>query len=238
MTISTSNIVSAPIFESSRARAQRAAKFIDELREELRKYTERETLMASVTFTETCEPQITLSWPGIGFHASAILGDCIHNMRTALDLMASELARLNQRSDRDVYFPFAASVVDFPDAVKAKHFDKCGQDAVDLIKTFSPYKGGNEQLRAIHDLDIQDKHRSLILTMATQDFCLQGDVTCLPVATFQVPVTTKGHQFIFPSGPLESLPVIETLEELVKLINGIIEAFASMVESRGYHVKS
>jgi hypothetical protein len=153
-------------------------------------------------------------------------------MRTALDLMASELARLNQRNDKNVYFPFAASIDDFPDAIKSRHFDKCGQDAVDLLKTFSPYKGGNEKLRASHDLDIQDKHTSLILTMATQEFYLQGDVTCLPGASYQVPVTTEGHQFTFSPGPLESLPVIETLGELVKLIEAVLEAFARMVESR------
>lgn len=213
-------------------RTQRATKFIDELKDELRKYAKSETLTASVKFTDNCEPQITLSWPGVGLNPGAILGDCIHNMRTALDLMASELARLNQQNDKNVYFPFAASIDDFPDAIKNRHFDKCGQDAVDLLKTFSPYKGGNEKLRAIHDLDIQDKHTSLILTMATQEFYLQGDVTCLPGASYQVPVTTEDHQFTFPPGPLESLPVIETLGELVKLIEAILEAFARMVELR------
>ena len=87
-------------------------------------------------------------------------------------------------------------------------------------------------MRAIHNLDIQDKHTSLILTMATQEFYLQGDVTCLPGASYQAPVTTEDHQFTFPPGPLESLPVIETLGELVKLIEAILEAFARMVELR------
>ena len=88
--------MNAPVFEASRMRTQRATKFIDELKDELRKYAKSETLTASVKFTDNCEPQITLSWPGVGLNPGAILGGCIHNMRTALDLMASELARLNQ----------------------------------------------------------------------------------------------------------------------------------------------
>jgi hypothetical protein len=35
---------------------------------------------------------------------SAIIGDTIHNLRAALDLMARDLVRLDGKSDADVYF--------------------------------------------------------------------------------------------------------------------------------------
>ncbi len=55
---------------------------------------------------------------------AAITGDAIHNLRTSLDLMASELARISKRPDNDVYFPFAVSADKFEHAIKSRHFDR------------------------------------------------------------------------------------------------------------------
>ena len=109
--------------------------FIEELRTEERKFANNDPLSAWAMEIDG-GPSITLSWKGAGLIPGAIVGDCVHNLRTALDLMASELARLNNKGDKNVYFPFADSEDRFPAAIKSKHFDKCGQDAVDLIKTF------------------------------------------------------------------------------------------------------
>ena len=40
---------------------------------------------------------------------SAIVGDVIHNLRTALDLTACDMVRAAGQSDKDVYFPFSNS---------------------------------------------------------------------------------------------------------------------------------
>jgi hypothetical protein len=39
-------------------------------------------------------------------HLSLALGDAIHNLRTALDLLACDVVRLNEKSTKGVYFPF------------------------------------------------------------------------------------------------------------------------------------
>ena len=206
--------------------------FIEELRTEERKFANNDPLSAWVTEIDG-EPNITLSWKGAGFIPGAIVGDCIHNLRTALDLMASELARLNNKGDKHVYFPFAESEALFPTAIRSKCFHKCGQDAVDLIKTFAPYKGGNKHLRALHDLDIADKHTALMLTAASQDFEIDEELTVFPNACTRLGLKLKSCQFIFPNdGLLGGSLLIETLEKLVKLVNGIVEAFASMVALR------
>jgi hypothetical protein len=40
--------------------------------------------------------------------------------------------------------------------------NRCGNDVVKVLKSLQPYKGGNKLLRTIHDMDIADKHQSLI----------------------------------------------------------------------------
>ena len=47
----------------------------------------------------------------------ALLGDVVHNLRAALDLLDSELACINSKSDRNFYFTFAATMADFPIAI-------------------------------------------------------------------------------------------------------------------------
>jgi hypothetical protein len=47
--------------------------------------------------------------------------------------------------------------------IKRRGFDKAGAAAVKLMTELQPYRGGNVALRAIHDLNIRDKHKMLIV---------------------------------------------------------------------------
>ena len=79
-----------------------------------------------------------------------------------LDLMAAELCRAQGESDDGVYFPFAGDEADLDYMVRKRHFDRAGSAAIKLLKETKPYKSGNVALRAIHDLNVQDKHRALL----------------------------------------------------------------------------
>ena len=48
-----------------------------------------------------------------------------------------------------------------------KNFDRAGPDAVRLLRTYRPCTGGNATLRALHDLDVQDKHQAFIPAIST-----------------------------------------------------------------------
>jgi len=219
-------------FQNARTKLVRAAQFIEEVRAAERAYFANAPLSAyGLDIGDGL--RVTLSWKGIGLIPGAVVGDCIHNLRTALDLMASELARLNGQSDKDVYFPFAKSADLLPHAIKKRGFHRCGQDAIDLVQTFSPYKGGNELLSAVNDLDIKDKHTALIVTQMDVEYEIQGEVHVLPNANTQLPLKLTKGEFAFPQdGPLAQRPLIETLKDLMELIDGILEAFARLVELR------
>lgn len=91
---------------------------------------------------------------------SLIIGDAIHNMRAALDLvmfgMAGEIAP-------DIYFPFPKNADRMEAAIKKGHVQAAGKKVVEAIRLLKPYPDGNFGLNVIHALDIQDKHRLLIL---------------------------------------------------------------------------
>jgi hypothetical protein len=221
------------LFGASYVKLARAQHFINELEAELARY------IASEPFTGRIVPDgdgaaLEVELAGITMLPGAIIGDTIHNLRTSLDLMASELARINGKHDSDVYFPFAATADKFEYSIKSRKFDRTGDDAVELLRAFAPYRGGNEALRALHDLDIQDKHKALVPTGHTTrfDWCIEYEVDS-PTAG-KCSVVGKDVHYTFP--PDTSFPnarIIETLKDLMQLTHGIIEAFASLVRSRG-----
>jgi hypothetical protein len=101
-------------------------------------------------------------------HTPTIIGDVVHNLRASLDHAFCVLVSANKNSvDRYTFFPFA----DDETALKAriKGIQKVGAcpsaEVVDLLfSTIKPYRGTD--LYGVHDLDIADKHRSLIPTIS------------------------------------------------------------------------
>lgn len=214
------------LFRASKVKLTRAFQFIDEVEAGLQAYDSSNPISARFSGKGAIE----FHFKEIDPEVLSALGDAIHNMRTALDLMAAELARINNESDKDVYFPFAGSKEKFPEQITKKNFHKAGDDAIALLKQFEPYVGGNNELRAIHDLDIRDKHTAIIVTRrVTKDLSFSYRLD----KGLDQPISVSGsnsHEFL--DGPLAGQPIIQTLKELVQLVDGIIEAFARMVELR------
>lgn len=222
-----------PPFDSSHTKIKRAKQHIAALSRRFTAYEKSSPFTVEVTITSEAHPTAALWWTELDPLCCAILGDAIHNLRTALDTMAAELARRNDKSDKGVHFPFAGSAAGLEEQITAKKFDRAGDDAVKLLRQFAPYKGGNERLRALHDLDIEDKHCGLLIASRHYDITFTVPPG-LPVgATYKVGNMKAKTEFQFHHDlPLAREPVIKTLKELVKLTEGIVEAFASLVASR------
>ena len=93
---------------------------------------------------------------------AAIIGDVIHNLRASLDLLATELVEHAGQDAKNVYFPFGNDADGLEQMIKKRRIDKAGQGVVDIVRDLKPYTGGNKVLRSLHDLDITDKHKSLV----------------------------------------------------------------------------
>ncbi|HEY2975894.1 MAG TPA: hypothetical protein VGJ48_25495 [Pyrinomonadaceae bacterium] len=96
-----------------------------------------------------------------------IAGDAIHNLRSALDHVACHLVLANGNTpSRQTCFPIFDSAAKYQ-AMDARKVRGMSQGAIDAIDAAKPYKGGNEALYTLHELDIADKHHSLLATLVS-----------------------------------------------------------------------
>lgn len=92
-----------------------------------------------------------------------IIGDCIHNLRSAFDHLAVSLVLSNGQNSktaiRKTEFPTASSKADFT----TKNVRRASPAAITAIEKLEPYRGGaGELIWQINKLDVHDKHRLLI----------------------------------------------------------------------------
>ncbi len=96
-----------------------------------------------------------------------LIGDCIHNARSALDHFYWQLVLLkwpkgNPPADWKAGFP----ICDKPERFKEKEVENfVGPTATAIIKALQPYNTGRPEdmvLRFLHKSDITDKHRLLV----------------------------------------------------------------------------
>jgi hypothetical protein len=159
-----------PSIDGSRAKWRRAKEHFDALDELVRAFFKNDSHSVSVE-----------SHPERGYYAfrlrnprpipyetwSLLIGDCVHNMRAALDYIAWELAGA-RHDDRRTMFP----IYDDPAKFK-KHGEerikKLPVAAQELIRGIQPYTSppvNKHPLWAIETLDASDKHKLLTLTVA------------------------------------------------------------------------
>ena len=184
--------------------------------------------------------------PEIPESMGAILGDAAHNLRTALDYLACELVRsAGKEPGGGVYFPISDSAEKYKTESDRKT-KGVPDDAKKMIDSIHPYFGGNNALWALHKLDKVDKHK-LVPTVAMRvgrwGINLTSEPTEISMA-FPTPLE-KGDVIGWVAGNheadrqmsvtaditfgepeiLEGRPMIETLTELVQVIEKIISYF-------------
>lgn len=163
---------------------------------------------------------------------STIAGDIFHNLRAALDLMACELARRNNQSDDDVYFPFCEDEGQLEATIKRRHFDRVGPEAVKLLKEWRPYKNGNIALRAIHDMDIQDKHRTLMVTpisFYSPVWTMTDEAGNFAPHFIGDPTKVTEVRLVFgDDSALAQRDLIPTLHDLMDTTTRLVESFKSL----------
>jgi len=92
----------------------------------------------------------------------------IENLRSALDLTASNVARLSKAPNPgDIHFPFSKTRADFKSRINSSACKPLPAQIKMLFECFKPYGGGDNLLWAINELCNTSKHR-LILPVATK----------------------------------------------------------------------
>ncbi|WGJ14132.1 hypothetical protein QEV83_15970 [Methylocapsa sp. D3K7] len=222
-------------FSDATTKIRRAQKHLAELETEAAAFIASNPARFTVELAEArggIEFNFTLNVEAAPEWLGAIIGDVIHNLRTALDLTACEIVRAADENDEDVYFPFSKSADELEHMIKKRKFNRAGTDAVALLVSMKPHHNGNAALRAIHDLDIQDKHRALIpnaITTASPVIQMWEDDGRINPRVIGDPNAPTEIKLIFPNEVgLAGREIIPTLHELVQLVDGIVEAFRAL----------
>lgn len=187
---------------------------------------------------------------------AAIIGDVVHNLRASLDLLATELVEHAGQDAKNVYFPFGNDSDGLEEMIKQKRIDKAGQGVVDIIRELQPYTGGNKLLRSLHDLDITDKHKSLVPVAhyaGIKNFQMSGasgpmltiqNLHCGPIRDGMVLMSlppagnVRIGQSFNPSLKLcldedvidRDEELVETLHKYVNMVEDILQRFKDLVE--------
>lgn len=93
-----------------------------------------------------------------------IIGDALHNFKSALDLAINEVifSKLGAYDDF-ARFPFRSTRSELESAIKGSKITKASPEVADfIVNVIEPYRGGNDVLYSLHQLNILDKHRLLL----------------------------------------------------------------------------
>ncbi|MBA9065651.1 hypothetical protein GGQ91_005073 [Methylobacterium fujisawaense] len=100
---------------------------------------------------------------------SAMVGDIVHNLRASLDLMATDLHRISggdPKHSKKVHYPFCNDRSELNATISARKLNRIDPAFREIIDATAPFKGGNDGLYAVHQLDILDKHQTLVPTLS------------------------------------------------------------------------
>ncbi len=92
-----------------------------------------------------------------------IVGDCVHNLRSSLDLLVCEMVRAKGKivTPHHGFLISTKGANAFKSGVMGK-IQGVPKRAVKLIKKAKPYKGADNPFWRLHNLDVADKHSLLV----------------------------------------------------------------------------
>jgi hypothetical protein len=100
---------------------------------------------------------------------AVIVGEVVHQLRSALDHLACQLVEANGGTvTKQTRFPILESAKDSEARIEGL-LKGASIKAIRFIKALKPYNGGNQHLFALHRLNLADKHRLLITVGAVRE---------------------------------------------------------------------
>jgi hypothetical protein len=178
---------------------------------------------------------------------NAEAGAIINSIRSSLDILAVALAKRHGAANvKDVSFPVSASASVFAHS-GVKSINRLSAQDRAVIEGLAPYKGGNDALHALHQMDITRKHRRLLTVHSDNiHFGLSGSALGA-VWPYELPADERPEDktilvwvdanpadckaelavevTLARTEPLQPEPVVPALREFADLAYGIIDLF-------------
>lgn len=112
---------------------------------------------------------------------STIVGDAVHNLRSALDLLAWQLVEADgAAASQDTCFPVTRSGPREFRQLLRRALKGAGPTAIRFVTRLKPFNGGNEALVRLHALDISDKHRLTLVVGAAHKHVVMSTKMSVP----------------------------------------------------------
>ena len=96
-------------------------------------------------------------------HFALILGDAVHNLRSAIDHISYGIVHDKAPQPGRVGFPFVDKAQRLAGAINTRQMNVAPKHVIDEIHALKPYPGGNDLLHAVKSIDERDKHHCIIL---------------------------------------------------------------------------
>lgn len=244
-------------FREPKLKVKRANQHITDLNKEILTYIRRKPYVMVVD-AQTVPGQVSLRVKQrikLPEHWPLVIGDAIHNLRSALDILACDVMRFHQRGVASVHFPFAKSPEELEATIRHRTLHRASPAVVDLFRELQPYPGGNDLLLAIHDFDVRDKHKLInpvtnigivsgvqvlwpngtpMLTMAPGSQIIVGGDKNHGIVAGPIGTKFNGDRKVHPEirfgdGPLKQYSVVPTLYQLSQLVEEVISRFEGCI---------
>jgi len=127
---------------------------------------------AVLVSNQTVEPKGALRPEDVWPELSCVVGDCIHNLRSALDHVAFAFGsqRLTEKQLRRLYFTICLTQAAFDKATGEEPISIMGEDWQAFLQSVQPFNGQPyDALGTLHELDNIDKHRLIFSLSARSD---------------------------------------------------------------------
>jgi hypothetical protein len=224
------------LFEQPRQKLHRAEEHIREVERAVPAYFAGDWCSRKLTENSEGSYELSVVMHGQPAGLEVVLGDAVHNLRASLDLLAVEVVALNGGASKDVYFPFADKAENLGAVIKKRNWGRADPQDIEIVRELRPYRGGNHLLRSLHDLDIQDKHVSLIVNdawLSSGGVRVKQDEDGKPVGFDEQrleleldPTTSPSAAFVFPdNSAFPGEEVTDVLHRLANLVAGIVDKF-------------
>ena len=149
-------------------------------------------------YPEIAQKQLRIETnPPIPSEFALTIGDAIHNLRAALDILIFGLIGSLADHPRNIQFPFCKDADSLESAIAVRQIQLAGERVVSAIRSLEPYPDGKHDLHAIHDMDIRDKHK-LLMPVGRNAAMSEDDLR--EIEPRLLPAERKGVAFVFTGG--------------------------------------
>jgi hypothetical protein len=161
----------APVLAGAWAKIERAKELLQHLDHEVNKLLEGgHYKIMGENQPERQRYAFKLLGPPVPDRIAVLAGEVIHHLRCCFDHVVWALATENGPPNKRITFPVCSTAEKFARAVKNGTIKGVSKVHAPLIESIQPYRildAENSILQAIHDLDIADKHRLLVIVSHT-----------------------------------------------------------------------